>query len=223
MSGQLDLTFSHQNGSDIGKLPVVVDVVDASLEAAVKPRLVQLASGWQYELDPGTYLVRVRFPSGEEIRRTCTVRDGDHIGISVDVRGLPGYERLERLGIPRPFARDERTPGLSDTNFALAWAQRWRGEASRQWQPIGFDGTTASRDDDAVRYRFTSAPQSNILQLGGPGIAWRFISLPAAPVVDVTVSPRGENDLAVEVMTNSAEAEALLGYLRTGAVEGTDV
>ena len=37
------------------------------------------------------------------------------------------------------------------------------------------------------------------------------------------MSPRGENDLAVEVTTGSAEAEALLGYLRTGAVEGADV
>ena len=54
-------------------------------------------------------------------------------------------------------------------------------------------------------------------QLGGPRIAWRFVLLPAAPVVDVTVSPRGENDLAVEVTTDSAEAEALLGYLRTRA------
>ena len=80
-----------------------------------------------------------------------------------------------------------------------------------------------SRDDYAVRYRFASGQQSNVLQLGGPSIAWRFVSLPAAPVVDVTVSPRGENDLAVEVTTDSAEAEALLGYLRTGAVEGADV
>ena len=80
-----------------------------------------------------------------------------------------------------------------------------------------------SRDDYAVRYRFASGQQSNVLQLGGPRIAWRFISLPAAPVVDVTVSPRGKNDLAAEVTTDSAEAEALLGYLRTGAIEGADV
>ena len=90
MSGQLDLIFSHQGGPDAGGLPVVVDVVDASLEAVVKPRLVQLASGWRQDVKPGTYLVRVRFPSGEEIRQTCTVRDGDHIPISIDVRGRPG-------------------------------------------------------------------------------------------------------------------------------------
>ena len=37
------------------------------------------------------------------------------------------------------------------------------------------------------------------------------------------MSPRGENDLVAEVTTHSAEAEALLGYLRTGSVEGADV
>jgi hypothetical protein len=223
MSGRLDLSFSHQGGSEVDELPVVVDLVDASLETAVEPRLVQLASGWRQDLEPGTYLVRVRFPSGKEIRRTCTVRDGDRIPISVDVRGLAGRESLERSEALRPLVRDESAPGLAGASFASAWVRRWRGEASREWQPIDFDETTLSRDDHAVRYRFSSDQQSNVLQLGGPRIAWRFISLPAAPVVDVTVSPLGENDLAVKVMTDSAEAEALLGYLRTGAVEGADV
>jgi hypothetical protein len=227
MSGQLDLSFSHQGGPDVGELPVVVDVVDASLEVAAQPRLVQLASGWRQDLEPGTYLVRVRFPSGQEIRQTCTVRDGDHIPISVDMRRLAGHESLERSAALRPVARDERTPGLAGTRFAEAWVRRWRGNASREWQPIDFDGITVGGDDYTIQYRFqyrlASAPPSNVLQLGAPRIAWQCVSLPAAPVVDVTVSPRGENDLAVEVTTGSTEAEALLGYLRTGAVEGADV
>jgi len=231
MSGRLDLTFSYQGGRDVGRLPVVVDVVGASLEPAVKPRLVQLAKGWRQDLEPGTYLVRVRFPSGEEIRQTCTVRDGDHIPISVDVGGLAGRESLERSVVPRPVEDGEITPWnkWAGTSFSApqiahaVWGRRWRGEASREWKQIDFDGITASRDDNAVRYRFASGQQSNVLQLGGRSIAWRFVTLPAAPVVDVTVSPRGENDLAVEVTTDSAEAEALLGYLRTGAVEGADV
>jgi hypothetical protein len=231
MSGRLDLTFSYQGGRDVGRLPVVVDVVGASLEPAVKPRLVQLAKGWRQDLEPGTYLVRVRFPSGEEIRQTCTVRDGDHIPISVDVGGLAGRESLERSVVPRPVEDGEITPWnkWAGTSFSApqiahaVWVRRWRGEASREWKQIDFDGITASRDDNAVRYRFASGQQSNVLQLGGRSIAWRFVTLPAAPVVDVTVSPRGENDLAVEVTTDSAEAEALLGYLRTGAVEGADV
>ena len=37
------------------------------------------------------------------------------------------------------------------------------------------------------------------------------------------MSPRGQNDLDVKLTTGSAEAEALLGYLRTGAVDGADV
>jgi hypothetical protein len=223
MSGRLDLSFTHQGGPDVGELAVVVEVVHASLEEAAPPRLVQLASGWRQDLEPGTYLVRVRFPSGKEIRRTCTVRDGEHIPISIDVRGLAGQESLERSVDLRPVVREQSAPALAGTSFAAAWVRRWRGEASREWQPVGFDGTTIGSDDYAVQYRFASTQQSNVLQLGAPRIAWRFVSLPAAPAVGVTVSPRGESDLAVEVTTDSAEAEALLGYLRTGAVEGADV
>ena len=112
MSGQLALTFSHQGGPGAGELPVVVDVVDASLEAVVKPRLVQLASGWRQDVEPGTYLVRVRFPSGEEIRQTCTVRDGDRIPISVDVRSLAGRENLERAEARRPRCRYQLCVGM---------------------------------------------------------------------------------------------------------------
>src|SRR5689334_23324897 len=127
MSGQLDLSFSHQGGSDVSELPVVVDVVDASLEAAAPSRLVRLASGWRQDVEPGTYLIRVRFPSGKEIRRTCTVRDGDHIPISVDVRGLAGRESLERSAALRSVVRDESTPGLAGMRFASAWVRRWKG------------------------------------------------------------------------------------------------
>lgn len=223
MSGQLDLSFSHLGGPEVSELPVVVDVVDASLEAAVKPRSVRLGSGWQQDLEPGTYLARVRFPSGEEIRQTCTVHDGDQTQISIDVHVLSGHESLERSAVLRPLVRDESTPGLAGMGFASTWATRWKGEAARDWQQIDFDGESVSRDDHTVRYRFEVDEQSNVLQLGGPAVGWRFVSLPARSVVDVTVAPRGEDDLAVEVTTQSAEAEALLGYLRTGAVEGADV
>jgi repressor LexA len=223
MNGQLDLSFSHQGGSEVGELPAVVDVVNVNLEAVVKPRLVRLARGWRQNLKPGTYLIRVRFPSGQEIRRTCTVRDGDQIALSVDVHGLSGHGSLERPAALRRLVREGVTRSLVGPRIALAWAQRWRGQASRQWQSIDFDGMAVSGDDYMVRYRFASPLQSNVLQLGGPIVASRFITLPASPVVDVTVSPRGKNDLAVEVMTDSAKAEALLGYLRTGAVEGADV
>jgi Restriction Enzyme Adenine Methylase Associated len=222
MSGQLDLSFSYLGGPEVGELPVVVDVVNANLETAVKPRSVRVDSGWQQDLEPGTYLARVRFPSGEVERQTCTVREGDRTQIWMDVHALSGHESLERPAVLRPFVRDESTPGLANTGFASAWVTRWRGEAGREWQQIDFDGKTVSRDDHTIRYHFDVDRQSNLLQLGSPGIRWRFVSLPPGSGVDVTVSPRGEDDLAVEVTTQSAEAEALLGYLRTGAVEGAN-
>jgi hypothetical protein len=41
-------------------------------------------------------------------------------------------------------------------------------------------------------------------------------------MVDVTVTPRGDAEVGVEVTSQNAEAEALLGYMRTGAVAGAE-
>ena len=59
------------------------------------------------------------------------------------------------------------------------------------------------------------------LELGGPDLPWRFMSLPPS-MVDVTVTPRGDAEVGVEVTSQNAEAEALLGYMRTGAVAGAE-
>ena len=223
MSGQLNLSFTHLSGAEIGRVPVMVEVVNASLETAVEPQLVHLASGWQHDLAPGTYLARVRFPSGEVVRQTCTVRDGEPTQVKVDVHALSGHESLERQAVLRPLVRDESTPGLAGKAFTSAWARRWRGASGCDWEQIDFDGETVSRDDHTVRYRFNLDHRPNVLQVGGPGIGWRLVSLPALAGVDVTVSPQGEDDLVVEVTTQNAEAEALLGYLRTGSGEAADV
>jgi hypothetical protein len=219
MTGQLDLTFSYQGHSEVSELRVVVDVANANLEPAVTPRSVRVGSGWRQELAAGTYLARVHFPSGHVVRQTCTVHDGEQTQVNIDVHALSGHESLERPAVLRPFVRDETTPGLAGTGFASTWARRWHGEASRQWTQMDFDGSTYSRDDHTVRYQFQPDQRSQLLQLGGPGISWRFVTLPPRARVDVTVSARGESDLDIEVTTQSADAEALLGYLRSGAVD----
>jgi hypothetical protein len=222
MTGRLELNFSYQGGPDVGALPVVVEMIDSNLEPAAAPRSVQLASEWKQDLEPGTYLARVSLPSGDVVRQTCAVRDGDRTRLAIDVRALPGHESLERPRVLRPIVRDESTPGLASPSFASVWAIRWRRVPGHRWQRIDFDGTAVSRDDHTVFYRFQLDEASHLLQLGGPKTRWRFVTLPARCRVDVTVSPRGEDDLAVEVTTPSSTAEALLGYLRTGAVEGAD-
>src|ERR1035437_3959768 len=103
MSSELELSFLYKGGSEVDELPVMVDVVDANLEAVAKPRSVQLARGWRQDLEPGTYLARVRFPSGEILRQTCTVREGEHARISIDVHGLSRHDRLERSAVLRPL------------------------------------------------------------------------------------------------------------------------
>lgn len=222
MSGQLSLNFSLLGGPEVGELPVVVDVLDVGLESAVEPRSVRLASGWSQVLESGTYLARISFPSGEVVRQTCAVHDGDRTELDIDVHALSGFESLERPAILRPLMRDEGTPGLASKAFESTWARRWQGHAVSNWQKMDFDGTTVSRDDHTVRYQFALDMNPQALELGGPHIPWRVVSLPPRSTVDVTISPRGEEDLNVEVTTQNAEAEALLGYLRSGAVEGAD-
>jgi len=223
MTAELNLQFSYLGGSEVGELSALVDVVNDSLDLVVEPQSVALSDGWKRSIAPGTYLARVRFPSGEVIRRTCTVPEGQTTSVSIDVHSLSGQESLERSAVLRPFVRDEQAPGFAGTELRSAWARRWEGGADRRWQHIDFDGVVLSRDLHTVRYQFQVGPQGSLIQFGGPGLKWRFVTLPPRSRVDVVLSPSSEGDLIAEVTTRSVAAESLLGYLRTGAVEGADV
>jgi hypothetical protein len=222
MKGQLNLTFSHHGGPEVSGLPLVVDVAKANLEPAVSARSITVGAGWQRELVPGTYLARVYFPSGELVQQTCTIRDGEQTEVNVDIPNLnlAGRERLERSAVLRPLLRDETTPGLAGENFTSTWAKRWHRTSTHRWTQIGFDGMTLSRDNHTVQYRFELDTRPQLLQLGGESVPWRFVTLPPTPAVDVTISAQGQSELDIEVTTGSNYAEALLGYLRSGAVDG---
>lgn len=234
-TGQLNVHFQYLGGPEAGELPVVVDVLDADLEQAVAPSPVSVGAGWSQRLEPGTYLTRVTFPSGERITKTSTITPGGTATVDVNVHALSGQESLERPAVLRPLHRDEATDGLSGARFASAWLRRWERVPGAPWMPTRFDGTTASRDDHTVRYQFAfrSAPtrrplprdatSQQALEVGGPSLPWRFVLLPPSPLVDVTVTPRGALDVGIEVTTDNVDAEALLGYMRTGAMEGAEV
>jgi len=223
MAGTLVLNFTYHGGFEVSNLPVVVDVLDASLETAVTPRSVRLTEGWRELLSPGTYLARVRFPSGQEIKETCTIRDRDVTRVSIDVHQLSGHESLELPAALRSVTRDEDTSSAARAAFAAAWVRRWEDTGAAGWRPVDFDGYDLTPAAYTIRYRFNLGNRPSVLQLGSPRIAWRFVSLPPHSIVDVTISPRGEDDLAVEVTTRNIQAEALLGYLRSGAIEGADL
>jgi hypothetical protein len=219
VNGQLKLTFSHQGDPEVRGLPLVVDVAKATLEPAVSPRSVTVGTGWQRELAPGTYLARVYFPSGRLVQQTCSIRDGEQTEVNVEIHNFFGHERLERSAVLRPLVRDETTPGLAGEDFTSTWAKRWHRTSTNRWTQIGFDGATLSRDNHTVRYRFELDERPQLLQLGGQGISWRFVTLPPTSPVDVTISAQGQSELDIEVTTGSDYAEALLGYLRSGAAE----
>jgi hypothetical protein len=60
-----------------------------------------------------------------------------------------------------------------------------------------------------------------MLQVGGPHIPWKMISMPAAARIEITGWPGADEtvqELAVTVATGSNQVEALLGYLTIGAL-----
>jgi hypothetical protein len=223
MTGWIDLNFTYQNPPEVDPLPVVVDVVNADLDQVVPPRSVTLHDETIFDLKPGTYLTRVLFPSGNVARQTCTVAEGEKTPVNIDVHALSGHESLERSAVLRPLIRDETTPGLEGETFVKAWVRRWHRVDGQPWSAIAFDGSNRHRDAQTVRYSFQLDRAPQLLQLGGPNVAWRFVALPPGAQVDVTITPRLDGDLAISVTTQSEQAEALLGYLRSGAIEDADV
>lgn len=223
MTGRLDLTFRVQESSDVGAVPVVVEVATANLEPALPARSVRIGQGWHHNMQAGTYLARIRFPSGRMEQRTCTVSDDAQTQVIIDMPNVPGRDRLERPALLRRLEMNDDAPGLQGPAFTSVWARRWRSTANREWLQIEFDGLTVSRDDHTVCYRFWTDDGSNLLQLGGPSINWRLVALPPGLRVDVVISTYGDSELIADVTTESTDSEALFGFMRTGSVESAGV
>jgi hypothetical protein len=198
-------------------VPVVVDVLDDGLHV-VDQRTVRVNQGSNFDLPAGLYALQVTLPSGGRLTETVTSAPGspDH---DIALWEISPHESMQRTVVlksgPVGGGRSFTEPG-----FQSLWVRLW-ARIDGVWGVSSWPDAVTYWDDDAVVYVFPTDRRPHMLQIGGPRIPWRMVSLPAADKLEVTVQPAGDEhtpNVTLTVATDDNLAEATLGYLTVGAV-----
>ncbi|GAA3836991.1 hypothetical protein GCM10022226_68730 [Sphaerisporangium flaviroseum] len=198
-------------------VPVVVDVLDDGLHV-VDQRTVRVNQRSSFDLPAGQYALQVTLPSGDRLTETVTSAPGspDH---DIALWEISPHESMQRTVVLKsgPAGGGRR---FTEPGFQSLWVRLWT-RVDGVWGVGAWPDAVAHWDDDAVAYVFPTGRRPHMLQIGGPRIPWRMVSLPAAEELEVTVQPAGDEqtpNVTLTVATEDNLAEATLGYLTAGAV-----
>jgi len=168
----------------------------------------------------GPHEVRVTLPSGDVLAHGFVYEDDALQPVHFNLSAISPREELQRAALiqsmPAATTGDLRTPALVST-----WVRLWE-RVGGMWQLMAppLDSQECSWYPDSVRYRMLLARRQYVLQVGGPGVPWKLISLPAGGSIDLVFRPLGvEPDHPLELIAVSAKtvADELLGYISRGA------
>ena len=221
MSGfQLTLQTSEP---ELMGTPVVVDVLDRNLHL-VAQEAVTVGDHHDFEVPAGLYGLHVLLPSGRSLTDSVAVGESAPAPHLMDLSEIAPHESLQRTVVLKPIP-SESSESPNESTYQTIWLRLWaRSEGT--WGVERWPQPQANWDSHAVRYWFQADHQQYMLQLGGPQIPWRMVSLPAAQRLEVSIRPSGtENEpgLVVTVATDNNLAEAMLGYLTIGALGHADL
>ena len=203
-------------------VPVVVDVLDDGLHV-VDQRTVRVSQRSRFDLPDGQYALQVTLPSGDRLTETVTSAPGSP-NHDIALWEISPHESMQRTVVLKsgPAGGGRR---FTEPGFQSLWVRLWTRVDGVwgvcPWPDSVEPDSVAYWDDDAVAYRFPTGRRPHMLQIGGPRIPWRMVSLPAAEELEVTVQPTGDEqtpNVTLTVATNDNLAEATLGYLTVGAV-----
>jgi hypothetical protein len=206
--------------------PMAAEIIGGDI--SVVERLV-LRPGRPHEvsLQPGSYLVEARLPSGEALRQTVEVPEEGRAEVLLE---LP-ETRHEWLIWPTVLgslshavtARPRRRLG----DFGDVWLRTWeRDPGEPVWTPGTWELHRSFDEDEHAALFFVpgGARTLRLVQVGAPRAPARFVAVPPSPGrVDVFLAA-GEEErqldagLLVRVLTQNRTAEALLHYLSTGTL-----
>lgn len=203
---------------ELAGAPVVVSILDGRLHL-VGREAVTIGDQHYFEVPAGRYGIQALLPSGQSLTESVTVDEGTPLPHVMDLSEISPHGFLRRTVVLKSAAFE--TPrSLYELAYRSLWVRLWaRNQGS--WSVGQWPQPETSRDSDAVRYWFQTGQQQYMLQIGGPQIPWRMVSLPAARRLEVTIRPSAsldEPELTVTVATDNNLAEAMLGYLTLGAL-----
>lgn len=206
---------------------ITMDLVDPQLHK-LETLLSEVGATTDFLVEnEGSYAVTIRFPSGAQQTEVALVHGETPAGLDFEVRRLGAHEELERTAATfRPLP----DPGsLHHADYQSVWVRLWRYTGG-DWTPVvlPLDEQRSFWAGDAVRYQLRLSDAQYVIQVGGPQVPSMFTALPARGEAGITFVPGGVTNQrlpSVEVIaeTDHANAQALLGFLRSGATAHADL
>jgi TPR repeat protein len=216
MSALLDLDF--YSAGDVRSVPIVVEIVDESLEPAIRPAVVTPETGLTTVLPLGRYLITARLPSGKVLQTSLVLTDSQRTRVTLNIHDLAGEETTER---PTMLSRDIESNlsarPVDESVDGSAWVRLWEAGPGG-WYVEDFNGMEEVHSSRLVLYKLNPHNERAMLQFGGHSHPWTFSAIPSGYQTDAAFGFDGEGNLIVSLITPVDTAEALLSYMTTNAV-----
>ena len=134
--------------------------------------------------------------------------------------------RWVKLSKPQALDNAEKR----EEQLRSVWLRLWRREPDKRWSVQPWPQQMADRRRGLVQYEFDFRSQQQFgqyyLQVGGPTMQWRLVTLPADDICVLITGAavderRDEADslLDISVTSKQHDAEVLLGYLARGETD----
>ena len=185
---------------NVSEIPMRVDIRDVELDL-LKTDVVHFGDSLETNVEPGIYVIKAELPSGSRMQEVVRV-EGTGAEVTMSTAGLSPHEH-HAWAYMNKNVRQVSTGTLNSTHYEDAWVRLWRHDGT--WQTVESEfGGMSSWDDDGVFYELESWGGPQFLQVGGPGVPWKFVALPGAQNVKVLIRPAiGPEGRCIHSMSSS--------------------
>jgi hypothetical protein len=229
----LEITLKLAPGSKLFGVPIAVEVIDSELETRWRGAIPLGRSATTGDLEGGRYAVQASLPSGRRLSRVVKLSPQRDIKVEIEVVKASRHRSLEWAKLSRPKLLDDADG--REAALRSVWLRLWACGPDGRWGVQPWPVQRADRAPGLVQYKFRFGQPERFgqyyLQIGGPKMWWRLVSLPADDIcVLVTGARAGAGGLVaaagpveVTVTGKRHDADVLLAYLSRGEIEQADL
>ena len=229
----LEITLKLEPGSKLFGVPIAVEVIDSELETRWKGAIPLGQSATTGELEGGRYAVQASLPSGRRLSRVVELGPQQDGKVEIEAVKASPHRGLEWAKLSRPKALDDADG--REAALRSVWLRLWACDPGGRWGVQPWPVQRADRAPGLVQYKFQFGRPERFgqyyLQVGGPKMCWRLISLPADDICVLITGARagggGRDEAAgpveVTVTGKRHDADVLLAYLSRGEIEQADL
>ena len=222
MMGTLKIEIAN-TGEETTYIPKRIKVLNTALDT-VKDFWLKGDNQKTLEIEPGTYIVQVTFPSGKQLKKVAKIEGSLMSTVVFKLEKISKHKSHDWAILSRKMVSPEVTTNLENSKYLGSWIRLWKLQ-SNQWSVKELSiSESSSWNEDGVSYTFYINRGLQFLQVGGPNIPWRFVALPPYRELKCLIRPNnGPSALAhpLEIVITSPnwEAETILTLLKNNAVD----